>query len=157
MHKSEGLIKNSASFKSPQIFHTSLAHLAHDHKGLQIARTLFIYLFNYLIIYFRLVVYIVTCTVYIILYYLLYITMVNCNLHCIYIYIYHYHHHDHHSTNYNASIQYMCHCLRKNTTTTAITQCKLQYYGQPPLPPPPPPRPPQHKLQCMHSVYASLL
>ena len=28
----------------------------------------------------------------------------------------HYHHHDHHSTNYNASIQYMCHCLRKNTT-----------------------------------------
>ena len=37
----------------------------------------------YLIIYFRLVVYIVTCTVYII--YLLYITMVNCNLHCIYI------------------------------------------------------------------------
>ena len=45
----------------------------------------------------------------------------------------HYHHHDHHSTNYNASIQYMCHCLRKNTTTTAITQCKLQYYGQPPL------------------------
>ena len=59
MHKSEGLIKNSASFKSPQIFHTSLAHLAHDHEGLQIARTLFIYL----IIYFRLVVYIVTCTV----------------------------------------------------------------------------------------------
>ena len=69
----------------------------------------------------------------------------------------HYHHHDHHSTNYKASIQYMCHCLRKNTTTTAITQCKLQYYGQPPLPPPPPPRPPQHKLQCMHSVYAPLL
>ena len=69
----------------------------------------------------------------------------------------HYHHHDHHSTNYNASIQYMCHCLRKNTTTTAITQCKLQYYGQPPLPPPPPPGPPQHKLQCMHSVYVPLL
>ena len=40
----------------------------------------------------------------------------------------HYHHHDHHSTNYNASIQYTCHCLRKNTTTTAITQCKLQHY-----------------------------
>ena len=69
----------------------------------------------------------------------------------------HHHHHDHHSTNYNASIQYKCHCLRKNITTTAITQCKLQYYGQPPLPPPPPPRPPQHKLQCMHSVYAPLL
>ena len=69
----------------------------------------------------------------------------------------HYHHHAHHGTNYNASIQYTCHCLRKNTTTTAITQCKLQYYGQPPLPPPPPPQPPQHKLQCMHSVYAPLL
>ena len=69
----------------------------------------------------------------------------------------HHHHHDHYSTNYNASIQYKCHCLRKNTTTTAITQCKLQYYGQPPLPPPPPPRPPQHKLQCMQSVYAPLL
>ena len=40
-------------------------------------------------------------------------------------------------------------------TTTAITQCKLQYYDQPPLPPPPPPRPPQHLLQCMHSVYVS--
>ena len=34
-----------------------------------------------------------------------------------------------------------------------ITQCRLQYYVQPPLPPPPP----QHKLQCMHSVYAPLL
>ena len=51
LHKSEGLIKNSASFKSPQIFHTSLAHLAHDHESLQIARTLFIYLFIYLFNY----------------------------------------------------------------------------------------------------------
>ena len=38
----------------------------------------------------------------------------------------HRHHHDHHSTNYNACIQYMRHCFRKKTTTTAITQCKLQ-------------------------------
>ena len=67
LHESEGLIKNSASFKSPHITHTSLAHLANDHEGLQIARTLY-YLFNYLIIYFRLVVYIVTCTVYIYMY-----------------------------------------------------------------------------------------
>ena len=67
LHESEGLIKNSASFKSPHISHTSLAHLAHDHEGLQITRTLYyllIYLFNYLTIYFRLVVYIVTCTVF---------------------------------------------------------------------------------------------
>ena len=43
----------------------------------------------------------------------------------------------------------MCHCFRKKTTT-AITQCKLQYYVQPPLATPPP-------LQCMHSLYAPLL
>ena len=41
------------------------------------------------------------------------------------------------------------HCFRKKTTT-AITQCKLQYYVQPPLATPPP-------LQCMHSLYAPLL
>ena len=64
----------------------------------------------------------------------------------------HYHHH-HHSTSCNACIQYMRHCFRKKTTTTTITQCKLQYCVQSPLPPPPP----QHKLQCMHSVYAPLL
>ena len=72
---------------------------------------------------------------------------------------YHYsHHHDHHSTNYNACIQYMHHCFKKKTTTTAITQCKLQYCVKPPLPlQPPPPPPPQHNLQCMHSLYAPLL
>ena len=51
--------------------------------------------------------------------------------------------------NYNACTQYMRHCFRKKTTT-AITQCKLQYYVQPPLATPPP-------LQCMHSLYAPLL
>ena len=51
----------------------------------------------------------------------------------------------------------MRHCSRKKTTITTIIQCKLQYYVQPPLPPLPPPPPPQHKLQCMHSVYAPLL
>ena len=47
LHESEGLIKNSASFKSQEIFHTLLAHLAHDREGLQITRTLYyiIYLF----------------------------------------------------------------------------------------------------------------
>ena len=53
----------------------------------------------------------------------------------------HHYHHDHHSTNYNACIQYMHHCFRKKTTSTSITitQCKLQYYVQPPQPPPLPP------------------
>ena len=36
---------------------------------------------------------------------------------------YHCHHLDHHSTNYNACIQYMCHCFRKKTDH----QCKLQW------------------------------
>ena len=70
------------------------------------------------------------------------------------------HHHDHHSTNYNACIQYMCHCFRKKTTTTAITQCKLQYYSQPPLPPHHSTKQllttPQHKNQivllCLHNT-----
>ena len=57
------------------------------------------------------------------------------------------------SSSCNACIQYMRHCLRKKTTTTAITQCKLQCCVQSPLSPPPP----QHKLQCMHLVYAPLL
>ena len=81
LHESEGLIKNSASFKSPHITHTSLAHLANDHEGLQIARTLY-YLFNYLIIYFRLVVYIVTCTVYIYIYIYIYIYTNVCASSC---------------------------------------------------------------------------
>ena len=142
MHKSEGLIKNSASFKSPQIFHTSLAHLAHDHESLQIARTLFIYLFiylfNYLIIYFRLVVYIVTCTVST-------TAITQCKLQ------YYIHHMHVHTTTTittaqlrdNACIQYMRQCFGKKTTSTSISQCKLQYYVQPP-PPLPPPRCSKH-------------
>ena len=58
--KNEGLIKTSVSFKSLKISHTSKPHLAHVRESRQIPRTLFIYL----IIYFRLVVYIVTCTAY---------------------------------------------------------------------------------------------
>ena len=47
----------------------------------------------------------------------------------IYIYIYHHyyhrHHLDHHSTNYNACIQYMRHCFRKNKQTTSASYCGL--------------------------------
>ena len=58
--KNEGLIKTSVSFNSLKTSHTSKPHLAHVSESHQIPRTLFIYL----IIYFRLVVYIVTCPVY---------------------------------------------------------------------------------------------
>ena len=62
----EDLIKNSVSFKSLKISHTSKPYLAYAHEGRQPPWELFIYLFIlYYIIYFRLVVYIVTCTVYI--------------------------------------------------------------------------------------------
>ena len=52
----------------------------------------------------------------------------------------------------NACIQYMRHCFRKKTTSTAITQCKLQYYVQPPLPPPPPPHSASYNA-CIHYMH----
>ena len=54
---------------------------------------------------------------------------ITCNHH------YHHHHHlDHHNTNYNACIQYMHHCFRK-TTTTSASYCGLGLAPAPFRPP----------------------